>query len=845
MPKLDYNKLSKNFVDKLFNNILDKCIIAIISALGFVVTTIISNSIYKVIGSVAIVIIIIALLIVRLLNKDKRSDSLEKPEFLLKCLEENVQNRNVKNAIKDFCRAIDWIFRERPADTYLYELCIKWLHYKENRIQLSAFVNELYQLLKNRDTTNNESLSSLKKIYNELVENIVNIKLEIDAKNRSYADTNDSKLKRDIINYEPDLGYWEKSDYWINEKMKKHVDKMRKIRGNQNYNSLNILDIGTGTGRVASALCKEGDFVCIIDSDKKRLSEAEDNIKKAVPGCNIKSIENSFEKFKDLDECVRCGLEIYFDVIICSHVIQHISTDVANCFYRIILNMLISDGVLFLLFPISKSNKEEFVVEGLEFDIVKLKKGDFLKSKKVGNVEKLDLYFRNAPNFDTFQTVLSRYNDNSGYWKVTKKASDDILFEIYEGQNNIRAYKRVFDRGLVCSIDIKYAQDFFDKNSKRIFKVINECLKNYNPYSKQISEKSIISSNILSEYWLICDFKNHINVMVFYNNNHYNVKKVNKVIKAHGVHNDLLKENQIPIEFLEFIPKYNKNFRLKCEKDKFIWKIINDSDKSIASIYKTEAYYSLILNSEDTVEVEIENKEVLLMKQVPSSVRDTFFKDVEHNPDFVVDSEIIDGWFIEYNGEVCYFARYDSDWIRIFMTERNFSELPNKEKLSIVDHNKFPFKLWNEEDIVLKPLFRNKVWKIEMERKKEGKFAELPNYIIRTINDSGGKYCAYRDKKYNNISGLTFNNLCTNQVDGLQILPTHRFVISNLKKKLKKEGFWVKEDKVYHSFKPKHCLIDKLCLRDKYFNFFILKKLRMVHRKFDIQDCMFVVKKKI
>ncbi len=772
----------------------------------------------------------------------RKKINLQESDILLKWVEENVEKEDVKSVIREFSRYMEQFF-DTHADDTLFDMKCKWLAYKEGRETLTVFINHLHSFLLDKNLNSGEVSASkerLEKIRDEFFSNMRKLKiLKMDSKN-IYVDLNDKKLKRDIQEYEPYLGYWDKSDAWINDKMWTYVNKMRKSNP-----SLDFLDIGTGTGRIIKVLCEEKDRVCLIDYDGERLSEAREKVLKILKDeTRIKCIKTHFEKLEDPEERSKAGLTNHYDVIICSHVIQHNSTENLSDFYKIIYNLLTPGGVLFLLFPISKSDLDEFVVHGLEFDIIKINRGDFLKSQQNGSMGSLNRYLRAEDGFDTFNTSLTSYNDNSGYWKVTGKASTEPLYEIAERKDKVSAYKRIVDRGLICSIGTEYAAYFSGKDSAgHAIRAINDCLKKYTVYPGQIPENATVLGNMISEYWLISDTKTNNTLMLFDKHGHYVAAPVKRVLKKHRVYNDLLASGCVPPEFLSFIPGGGGTLVLKENEKISFWEIRNRSGEITASIHKTESYYCLILESEERYEFDVDREE-LLRRQVPSALKKSFFKGTKENPsDFIIDPQVSDGWLIKADDEICYFARHDSDWIRVFRTEPLFGPLVEGD-LSIEAHGKFPFKLWNEENITVRPLMKNKMWRLEMKQGKKEKFAELPAYtVVRIMEGKDAKYFAYRDKRYQDLSNLTFNNLCQQQINGLRILPTHRFILRKLKKDLKKENLLVKKHILYHSFRPRQIFIDRLDLRDKYFNLGILKGLRKIHEKLDIQDCMFIVKK--
>lgn len=697
---------------------------------------------------------------------------------------------------------------------------------------LPSFFETTVRFIKDNSLLN--EINSIYEICYEFIESLrlTKIKSEAMESGNIYVDSNDKKLKKDINEYEPYLGYWSRSDEWIIGQMKKQVRKKRKANTN-----LNILDIGTGNGRVVCSITQEDDWVCLIDYDEDRLQTAGNEIKDKTN--NIQIINSRFEDIASV-KSKYAFFEHGVDVVVCSHVIQHNSTGVLDFFFREISNLLLPGGILFLLFPVSRSQNEEYVVHGMEFDVFKLNKDSFLKCKQQKSVHDLNKTLKSL-RLKSSDVDFDDSEDNSGFYLVKDWLSRRLLYELSERENIALLYKRVPDKGLVCSISTKHVQVFLSR-PEDVVELINKTLSLGNNGISGIPVDSTIECNILSQFWLVSMSGNSLSYL-FKNDGDRTttVYRVHRVIVKHRVYNDQLNTLHIPIEFAEVLPKSHKKYRIRRISNS-MWFVKDSEDDKIASIYRTESNYSLVLEQQPGESVNISAEE-LFVKKLPGTLLRDYFKGYENEDDISIDPEINDGWIIRNKEGVNLYARYDYDWIRIFKIESIFMDNSLSEgKLGNRQRDALNLELWNEKNIFIKREFDDRIRNIILQGES---IAVLPAYrILRLTNQLFGTYFVYRDKKYNRLSNRSFNQLCINDAERLKILPTHRFVIKALKDQLKKYSLWVKSITLYHSFHPKYCFLDRIIFRDKFFNILPLKYVKRIHRTFNIQDTLFILKKK-
>lgn len=162
-----------------------------------------------------------------------------------------------------------------------------------------------------------------------------------------YPDKDNKVTLTFISKNEPFRGYWTRSEEYVLNLMKKYIkDYARKKR-----NTL-FLDAGCGKGRLLPEFAWSFDRILAIDPDCSWLDIARTNAnrhsyaKKAVFECT--SIE-------DLD--LKAGS---VDVILCSHVLQHVHTNSIPIILGKFGRFLIEGGLLFIMTCHSKKSHDSY-----------------------------------------------------------------------------------------------------------------------------------------------------------------------------------------------------------------------------------------------------------------------------------------------------------------------------------------------------------------------------------------------------------------------------------------------------------------------------------------------------
>lgn len=159
-----------------------------------------------------------------------------------------------------------------------------------------------------------------------------------------YLDEWDEIVSKYINWHEPFDGYWTKSE----ERAFTFVDNIL-----LNASRQRVLDLGCGRGRLLTRFAHFFKEVVALDSQQERIMHA----KALVNSSQLLNVNFINQPFED------CTEEIgKFDVVLCSHVVQHIPTfDVVEMFKQI-NSVLLPGGLLVLLTAHAISERNKFKV---------------------------------------------------------------------------------------------------------------------------------------------------------------------------------------------------------------------------------------------------------------------------------------------------------------------------------------------------------------------------------------------------------------------------------------------------------------------------------------------------
>lgn len=143
----------------------------------------------------------------------------------------------------------------------------------------------------------------------------------------TYPDHQDYLTSKMIESIELYPGYWKDSENRILDIAKNHIQKHHKT----------LLDIGCGEGRLLWEFEPCFENIIAIDPDTKRLQVAQENAKKKNLSHKI-AFQNTTVDY----------IDTRVDAILCSHVLQHISTDYLPVLFSKIKDILHQNGLLII-----------------------------------------------------------------------------------------------------------------------------------------------------------------------------------------------------------------------------------------------------------------------------------------------------------------------------------------------------------------------------------------------------------------------------------------------------------------------------------------------------------------
>jgi 2-polyprenyl-3-methyl-5-hydroxy-6-metoxy-1,4-benzoquinol methylase len=212
-----------------------------------------------------------------------------------------------------------------------------------------------------------------------------------------YPDVNDEITKAYIRENEPFSNYWERSEEkvlsLIKEKIEKHLPRSRDSW---------LLDAGCGTGRLLPEFQKYFSNILAIDPDPLQIEKARETAR--INGFADKVV------FKMTSAELLDWKEESVDVILSSHVIQHVHTKTVPKILSKFQTVLKSDGLLFIMTTHSRRDRGYYVkaiLKGSKTVEQKISKEEF-NSLVIDDQNILPIHFF---SLQTLQNIL----ENSGF----------------------------------------------------------------------------------------------------------------------------------------------------------------------------------------------------------------------------------------------------------------------------------------------------------------------------------------------------------------------------------------------------------------------------------------------
>lgn len=164
-----------------------------------------------------------------------------------------------------------------------------------------------------------------------------------------YPDTNDTVTINMIRDNEPFKGYWQESERFALERVITLFSNSIECNHKRRF-----LDAGCGEGRLLPLFIDSFNEIVAIDPDHDRLEKARLSTKANPELSKIFFYEKSIEDFNDNNQ---------FDCILCSHIIQHISTKSIHNIFSKFSKFLRPGGYLAITTTHSTKDTDYFVKE--------------------------------------------------------------------------------------------------------------------------------------------------------------------------------------------------------------------------------------------------------------------------------------------------------------------------------------------------------------------------------------------------------------------------------------------------------------------------------------------------
>ncbi|MDH5266489.1 MAG: class I SAM-dependent methyltransferase [Candidatus Bathyarchaeota archaeon] len=175
----------------------------------------------------------------------------------------------------------------------------------------------------------------------------------MERKDYFYPDIDDKITASLMKEREPFEGYWEKSEKKVLNLIKESIQEHVKKTADSWF-----LDAGCGTGRLLPKFERHFNHILAIDPDPTQIKKAKSLVKKGGFAHKVVFQVTSIEKLDWRKESI--------DVILCSHILQHVQTDSVPLILRKFEELTKKEGLLFIMATHSREKCDYYVKEYLE-----------------------------------------------------------------------------------------------------------------------------------------------------------------------------------------------------------------------------------------------------------------------------------------------------------------------------------------------------------------------------------------------------------------------------------------------------------------------------------------------
>ena len=166
----------------------------------------------------------------------------------------------------------------------------------------------------------------------------------------TYPDPHDIITAKIIEQYQIHHNYWEQSEKWILQQVDKTIQAHR-------FSNYTLLDAGCGEGRLFAHFIKKARQIKAIEPDKQRYENACLHVQKQNFNAKVSVLHSTLED---------CYFEEPFDVVLSSHILQHLPTYALQQHLQQLANYTKPGGLLVITTNVSNHENAYFMKSYLE-----------------------------------------------------------------------------------------------------------------------------------------------------------------------------------------------------------------------------------------------------------------------------------------------------------------------------------------------------------------------------------------------------------------------------------------------------------------------------------------------
>lgn len=241
-----------------------------------------------------------------------------------------------------------------------------------------------------------------------------------------YPDVSDEVTIKLIEEKEPFPGYWGKSEEGVLAIFERYIkDYLTVVSAKTTF-----LDAGTGEGRLLPMFSRYFDRLLAIEPDEQRLAVARKRMEETALSGKVSFLQGAFEE-------IELGKE-EFDVLLASHIVQHIPTETVDSFFRKAYALLKPTGLFLLTTSHARRGSDLYVK-------------DYLKEGKVQEENISEAEFNALIRNERGILPIHFYTFDSLESGLTAAGFEVLEFGVFHELSKTYPLDRVLDRDLVIN----------------------------------------------------------------------------------------------------------------------------------------------------------------------------------------------------------------------------------------------------------------------------------------------------------------------------------------------------------------------------------------------------------